>query len=325
MNRLIITFDYELFFGDEAGTVQNTLIKPTNSILAALGKSPAVFFVDYLMLKYMIAENDITKAEAALIIEQLKEIVKRGHRIELHLHPHWVDAKYIDGKWDFSDFSHYCLNSFQQEEITRMFVEGATFLESIAREVDSNYKINAFRAGGWCILPFSLLKEGFEKAGVLYDSSIIGGNKVYENGLELDFTSAPAKPTYSFSEDVLVEDAKGTFKEYQIGQLQFGLSTSLVNTLYHKLFSKNFVRLTDGTHDRKADGTIAPASKLSYLARSKRKAVISLDAYPPFLLRMLLRKNREKVITIMGHPKDITSYTCTNIKMLARHYKITTF
>ena len=85
MNRLIITFDYELFFGDEAGTVQNTLIKPTNSILAALGKSPAVFFVDYLMLKYMIAENDITKAEAALIIEQLKEIVKRGHRIDSHV------------------------------------------------------------------------------------------------------------------------------------------------------------------------------------------------------------------------------------------------
>lgn len=44
-----------------------------------------------------------------------------------------------------------------------MFVEGTNLLTNIAREVDSEYKIVAFRAGGWAVQPFDKLKKGFQK------------------------------------------------------------------------------------------------------------------------------------------------------------------
>ena len=36
MKRAILSFDYELFFGDKSGTVQKTLIEPTNIMLNVL-------------------------------------------------------------------------------------------------------------------------------------------------------------------------------------------------------------------------------------------------------------------------------------------------
>ena len=93
VKKIIISFDYELLLCDESGSVQKSILDPTNQLLNALdavgGKS--TLFVDYLRLKYMDAENDVTRNESRLIKEQLKDIVKRGHRIELHIHPHWGD------------------------------------------------------------------------------------------------------------------------------------------------------------------------------------------------------------------------------------------
>ena len=77
-------------------------------------------------LRLIVTDYNLgTISDYNLIVSQLKDIVRRGHRIELHIHPHWVNAKYNnDGTWDFSDYSHYSLNSFSQEEIMQMFVEG---------------------------------------------------------------------------------------------------------------------------------------------------------------------------------------------------------
>ena len=59
MKRAILSFDYELFFGDKSGTVQKTLIEPTNIMLNVLDEvgAQATFFVDYLMLKFLEKEN----------------------------------------------------------------------------------------------------------------------------------------------------------------------------------------------------------------------------------------------------------------------------
>ena len=104
MKRAILSFDYELFFGDKSGTVQRTLIEPTNIMLNVLDEvgAQATFFVDYLMLKFLEKENcKRTLADLKAIEEQLMDIVRRGHRIELHIHSHWIDAKYNgDGTWD---------------------------------------------------------------------------------------------------------------------------------------------------------------------------------------------------------------------------------
>ena len=324
--KVIISFDYELFFGDEPGTVQRSLLEPTAMLMDAMeyAGAKASFFVDYLMLKYMMAENDETRAEAQLIIKQLKEMVRRGHRIELHLHPHWVDAKYINGKWDFSDFSHYCLNSFSKEEITQMFVEGTNFLETIAREVDSSYKIIAFRAGGWSILPFDMMKEGFEKAGIRVDSSVMKGRVIHANGFELDFTKSPSKAIYRFSDDVLCEDSKGVFVEAQIGSFRHSIATTLLRNNFYNKHQEMFKRFADGTHFRKNEKQ-KPKKPVSRWQAFHQTQGFSLAGMPSFLLNYEIRKSKAPYVIIISHPKDITPITCPNIQAMKGKFSFCTY
>ena len=324
--RLVLSYDYELFFGDNPGTVQKSLLEPTAMLMDAMeyAGAKATFFVDYLMLKYMMAENDETRKEAQHIINQLKEMVKRGHRIELHLHPHWVDAKYINGKWDFSDFSHYCLNSFSKEEITQMFVEGTSFLECIAREVAPSYKIIAFRAGGWAILPFALMKEGFEKAGIKVDSSVMQGCKIYANDMELDFSNAPKESIYRFEDDVLQVNPNGQFVEAQICSFRFSILTSLLAIHYAKKYPAHFKCLTDGSHKRKNEKPL-PRPHLSKWQIMHRRQVFGLGGLPSFLLNYEIRRSNASYLVIISHPKDIMPITCNNIRGMKNKFNFCTY
>lgn len=324
--RVIISFDYELFFGDNPGTVQKSLLEPTAMLMDAMEYTgaKATFFVDYLMLKYMLAENEVTKSEANLIIEQLQEMVSRGHRIELHLHPHWADAKYINGKWNFSDFSHYCLSSFSKEEITGMFVEGTNFLESIAREVDPSYKIIAFRAGGWAILPFEMMKDGFEKAGIKVDSSVMQGCKIYANDMELDFTNAPKESIYRFEDDVLQDNPKGQFVEVQICSFCFSVLTSLLAIHYAKKHPEQFKPLTDGTHKRKNEKPI-PRPHLNKWQIMHSSQAFGLGGLPSFLLNYEIRRSDASHLVIISHPKDILPITCVNIRGMKNKFQFCTY
>lgn len=327
MKNVIISFDYELFFGDNPGTVLKSLLEPTAMLMDAMeyADAKATFFVDYLMLKYMLAENETTKSEANLIIEQLKEMVRRGHRIELHLHPHWVDAKYINDKWDFSDFSHYCLSSFPQEEITQLFVEGTEFLESIAREVEPDYKMIAFRAGGWAILPFELMKEGFKKAGIKVDSSVMQGCKIYANDMELDFTNAPKDSIYKFDDDVLQVDNEGQFVEAQICSFRHSILTSLYSIYYNKKHKELMKHLTDGSHARK-DSKPVLAPKMTKWQIMHRRQGFSLGGVPSLILNHEICKSKAPYVVIISHPKDIMPITTHNIRgMKGKGFEFKTF
>lgn len=325
--RVILSFDYELFFGDKPGSVQKSLLDPTAMLMDAMeyAGAKATFFVDYMMLKYMMSENETTKAEAKLIIEQLQEMVRRGHRIELHLHPHWVDAKYKEGKWDFSDFSHYCLSSFPKDEITALFIEGTTYLERIAREVQPAYKIVAFRAGGWAILPFEVMKEGFHKAGLRVDSSVMQGCKIYANDMELDFTNAPQESIYKFNDEVLAEEADGPFVEAQICSFQHTIPTSLYSIYYSKKHRELYKHLTDGSHARK-DSKQVPAPKMTKWQIMHRRQGFSLGGVPSCILNYEIRKSKAPFVVIISHPKDIMPITTLNIrKMKGQGFEFKTF
>ena len=103
------------------------------------------------MLKYLKEENtERTLSDYNLIKNQLKDMVRRGHRIELHIHPHWVDAKYNgDGTWDFSEFRHYSLNSFSEDEITEMLSEQEVVNYEVQQVNDSEVKTITIYGNGF--------------------------------------------------------------------------------------------------------------------------------------------------------------------------------
>ena len=90
MRTIILSYDYEIFFGDKSGTIEKTLIVPTNFLLNKMDELEIKgnFFIDYLMLKYLRkVDTERTNRDIQLIETQIKDIVRRGHRIELHFPP----------------------------------------------------------------------------------------------------------------------------------------------------------------------------------------------------------------------------------------------
>lgn len=315
IKSVILSFDYELFFGDCSGTVQKTLIEPTNAILDAMDsvRFKGNFFVDWQMLKYLKQENDTRcQEDYALIVAQLKDIVRRGHRIELHIHPHWVDAKYNgDGTWDFSNFSHYSLQSFSQDHIVEMFIEGYDLLISIAREVCPDYKIVAFRAGGWAVQPFCALKEAFLKTGICVDSSTMPGVEIETDYSYCNFLNIgiPSKGFYRFSDNVDVNDKNGMFLEVPISSVKSNIVSRIAGKIA-RIMGADFKTLADGTHFRIANNPDR------WNVPSKR-GVCTFSTIPPLegLFRILL--SHENVFCFIDHPKDFSKQTVPGIKFMA--------
>lgn len=313
--NVILSFDYELFFGDRSGTVLKTLIEPTRHLLNTMDSVgfKGNFFVDWQMLKYLKAEGTVrTDEDYALIVNQLKDMIRCGHRIELHIHPHWVDAKYKgDGTWDFSEFRHYSLNTFTEEEIVNMFKEGAELLTGIARQVDTNYELAAFRAGGWAVQPFDKISKGMDAVGIKIDSSVMPGIHIFCEHSECDFFNAPySKPGfYYFSNDVCVEDTRGRFLEIPISRVKRGFFRKIIVRLTDKN-KYDFSSLADGTHTREKETTD--------IWKIKDDKVICTFSYAlPLTIPLLCMESKNDILCFIDHPKDINKYTCKSIKLLS--------
>lgn len=320
--KIILSFDYELFFGDCSGTVQKTLIDPTNKILDAMDSVgfKGNFFVDWQMLKYLREINTTkTISDLNMIINQLKDIIGRGHRIELHIHPHWIDAKYNgDGTWNFSEYQRYSLNRFTEEEITEMFVEGTNLLVSIAREIDSEYNIIAFRAGGWAIQPFSLLKKAFKKAGIKIDSSVAAGIYGKNQYSCFDFIDSPKDIAWVFENDVLISEDRGSFIEVPISSYKRGFLYKIFDYIARHCTS-SLNPLTDGTHFRSDLIEEEPLKAIQNMSRY----TMSQRSITSVLLALL--KNRIDLITYIDHPKDLSTSALTSIKMVSYFAKSITY
>ncbi len=315
--KVILSFDYELFFGDRSGTVQKTLLEPTNQLLDAMDSVgfKGNFFVDWQMLKYLKAEGtERTDEEYAMIVTQLKDMIHRGHRIELHIHPHWVDARYNgDGTWDYSVFRHYSLNSFAESEIIELFKEGAALLTSIAQEVDPNYKLCAFRAGGWAVQPFDKIKKGLEAVDIHIDSSVMPRIAIHCENSECDFLEAPEplQGWYRFEDDVCEERNKGRFVEVPITSVTKSLPMKIVNRIYRYTVGLDYSSKTDGVHSRKND-------KPDVWENPEKRVVCSFCSQVPVNTVIMRKMCSRDIMCFIDHPKDLSQYTCKGIKQLSK-------
>lgn len=100
-------------------------------------------------------------------------------------------------------FSHYSLADLPSEQVNLLFREGVGLLTKIVRQADANYRILAYRAGGWAIQPFYRMKEAFLECGILIDSSVAPGMTINRhNGKEPDFSMISSNEIYSFSNQI---------------------------------------------------------------------------------------------------------------------------
>lgn len=258
---ILITFDYELFLGARSGTVDNCMIKPTAKLIGLLEKqhiTKALFFVDTIYLMRLIerpekeAQEDYEKIRTQLCL-----LLKKGHLIFPHIHPHWLDANYdrSSNQWELQNIDKYRFHHVNEENRNELFEFSMSFIQGIQEQAQVFYDIAGYRAGGWCLQPFSDFLPFFKKHGIRYDFSVLKNFKNFSPDVFYNYTKVPRKAIYRFHESVETEEENGPFKEYSISYI--GIKHKLLHRLYAKYLSVLGVRnLGDGLSVKKTEEQI---------------------------------------------------------------------
>lgn len=212
---LVITNDYEVM-GDGSGDIWELMIGPTAEILDICEEFgvPHTLFVDMVEL-WQFEEAERTGSlgtdfgGASAIREQLKSAVSRGHDVQLHLHPQWLDAvPHAPGSWSVHR-AHWRLPDVPGglggrgdiRSLRGLFHRGTNDLEEMLRTVSPGYRCIAFRAGGYCVQPAEDVLRVMREEGLRIDSSVAVGRRKDDRFAWFDFRDAPDDRSHWFVED----------------------------------------------------------------------------------------------------------------------------
>lgn len=293
--KILLTFDYELFLGVQSGSVDNCLIIPTDMLLDVMERhqTKAIFFVDttYIMRMSELADYNLNvKRDLDKIKQQLIRIVKSGHKIYHHIHPHWIDAQYneSENQWCLSNDEHYCVETLSEEQKTRIFDFSVSFLSKIKSTAGLEYDCRGYRAGGLHIEPFASVKNEFIRCGINEDFS---SEAPIENMTE----------SYKFEDSALLSVIDGRFTEYPISRIRIYGLLKILNGIFFRLTrnSKKYQKFGDGVPS-------APKKVNVQFSQSKFEFTlpISIELLTPVLL--LYYKKLLKWYTyihFLSHPK----------------------
>ncbi len=168
------------------------MIEPTEELLN-IAKGKDVFYTFFIDVGYLITaeKHGELGPELSEVKGQISRILKDGHDVQLHIHPHWEKATWANGQWQMPMKNAYRLADFSAEERTAIIRKYKAYLDELIGK-----KCVAFRAGGWCIQPFSDIMDDFKSVGIKVDSSVIPGDLMITDHYFLDFRNAPQKPIY---------------------------------------------------------------------------------------------------------------------------------
>ncbi len=253
IRHVIFSFDYELYLGIKSGSVDRCVLHPTASMLNILERhhAKAVFFIDtiwLLMLKEAGTAHTPAAADFHKVAGQIRDMAKAGHYLFPHIHPHWLDAGYLEdlNQWRLYDYSKYHFHALNEEQRDKLFGGSIDLLNEIILPVLPGYKPTAYRAGGWSIEPFSDFEPWFKKYGIKYD-----------------FSKIEDCPPYCFTKN-MAKDKEGGFAEFPISKVPLSTYTRLCNRVLLKYL---WIKGDRGS----GDGTGAIAGKMQSEALQGRR------------------------------------------------------
>jgi hypothetical protein len=304
--RTVLTFDYEVYFGERTGSVERCLLEPTEALagVAQRHRAPLVFFVDvgYLLaLRREMRHHEPLRSAHDAVCRQLEGLARRGHELQLHIHPHWEDARWQGGEWKL-DLARYALHSFAPHEIGDIV---RRYLAAL-RDLGGPSSGRAYRAGGWVIQPFDRLRDALRSADVTIDSTVYRGGHRAHPVQPYDFRSAPVRSRWRFEHDPLVEDPGGSFLEVPIA------SREVKPAFFWRLA---LARKAGGRRHRAFGNGRAIAMDGGDLVRrltAPSTSVVSLDGYNASLVEQTAEDYRRlgfDDFVVIGHPKALTPYS----------------
>ncbi len=176
--RLLFTLDYEIH-GNGDGNPQSLMVEPTYRLMNLLEE-----YHQHLVIMADVAEilcfrryreqtgrDDFHVAE---IEEQLRDALRRGHDVQLHVH-----SSYFRAVWDGKHFDQcseeYNMAALPIGRIREMVGECVRYLEDLLRPVQADYKVWLFRAANWSMMPTASLYLVLTEYDISCDTSVYKG------------------------------------------------------------------------------------------------------------------------------------------------------
>jgi hypothetical protein len=142
------------------------------------------------------------------------------------------------------------------------------------------------------------------------DSSVFPGGKFTSGNYYYDFTHAPEKSIWNFSNDLCVEDPEGPFLEYPISSYKYS------SVFFWKLFLNG--RIDPKNHKPIGDGfpMPAPGQRMKMLTGGMLLSA-SCDGYFVTKLNAVLKQNQSlgySEMVVLGHPKACTLFALKKLE-----------
>lgn len=186
--NLLYTLDYEIH-GNGDGNPMDLMVEPTYRLMNLLeryGQKLTIMadVAEILRFKRYHAETGHDDYHVAEIEEQLRDAIRRGHEVQLHIHSSYFRAVHNGHSFD-QCIEEYNMAALPIERIDEMVSECVTYLESLLRPVKKDYKVWLFRAANWSMMPTENLYKMLVKHSITHDTSVFkggvqGGNVCYD-------------------------------------------------------------------------------------------------------------------------------------------------
>lgn len=315
--KLILTFDYELPLGGITKSYNHSLFDPTEQLFEVLErlKVPAVFFSD--ILSYVKFSEWGDTSYTLPYSSQMQKAINNGHDVQLHLHPHWLESNFSNGKVIPS--SKYKMGDFigknSNHTINDIVKLGINELTKIGRSVNPNYSCIAYRAGGYNFVPHAHeTLEALYNSGIRIDSSISRGYFFKSNVSVVDYRNVPKLPHWylSLNGDFTKPGNKDTdILEIPIASKPKGMFEMPTAFKLKKYEHRAVESRGSMIHSNEK---VAKPDKLRQLF-SSRMLTVDNHTYSPDYLMKILDYNVKKfashdtiMLSLIGHPKSMDSY-----------------
>lgn len=311
--KTFLTYDYELFMGDVCGSIQNCLINPVTEVLSILDQyqAKATFFVDAALLfrlNELRSRHVSLQKQWDLLVDNISHIEKKGHDVELHIHPQWYFSSYNGISWKM-DLDHFKLSDMDRVSVDEKVTVSQQLLETIVGR-----ETHVFRAGGYSIQDLENYEFFFKKHHLKVDSTVLTGLKFNSENQRYDYSSIKTSMPYRFSNNIVVEDSQGYVLEVPITTFAVNKFRYLEHLLYKKRHSSLLQVAGDGH-------AIVPANHSVY---NRAQRIMGRDNYFSASFDGVggrwIRKifDRQMMINsdmvVISHPKLHTNYSAQKMR-----------
>jgi SAM-dependent methyltransferase len=199
-NLVAFTIDYETWQPIPAGMRidwDQDVFEPTDRLAQAFEAVGVPMTVMAEMGEYLwLSANDRPIAER--MERQWQDLVRRGHDVQVHLHPSWLPetgASLREGRWtwnpEFSRASDY------PGDLVGLLRRCRDRLQAICNDAAPTYQATCFRAGAYQVAPFVRLHDALAEAGFAADSSVWAGGISQDRGYDFELAYSDQQPYYA--------------------------------------------------------------------------------------------------------------------------------